>query len=59
MPEKLGNGGHGREEYDPNTGKYVADGQPNKVYNNPKEPSYGYHAGDLGRAESYWSQSGN
>lgn len=37
MPEKLGNGGHGREEYDPNTGKYVADGQPNKVYNNPKE----------------------
>ena len=37
MPEKLGNGGHGREEYDPNTGKYVADGQPNKVYNNPEE----------------------
>lgn len=59
MPEKLGNGGHGREEYDPNTGKYVADGRPNKVYNNPGEPSYGYHAGDLGRAESYWSQSGN
>ena len=55
MPEKLGNGGHGREEYDPNTGKYVADGQPNKVYNNPKEPSYGYHAGDLGKAEQ-WSK---
>ena len=59
MPEKLGNGGYGREDYDPNTGKYIADGEPNKVYNNPKEPSYGYHAGDLGRAESYWSQSGN
>jgi len=37
MPEKLGNGGHGREEYDPNTGKYVADGQPNKRYDNPNE----------------------
>ena len=53
MPEKLGNGGHGREEYDPNTGKYIADGEPNKVYNNPKEPSYGYHAGDLGKAEQW------
>lgn len=37
MPKKPGNGGHGPEEYDVNTGKYVADGQPNKYYDNPKE----------------------
>lgn len=37
MPKKPGNGGHGPEEYDVNTGKYVADGQPNKYYDNPDE----------------------
>ena len=37
MPEKLGNGGHSQENYDPNTGKYVADGESNKYYNNPNE----------------------
>lgn len=37
MPEKLGNGGHGPENYDPNTGKYETDGQPNKSYDNPEE----------------------
>lgn len=58
MPEKLGNGGHSLEDYDPKTGKYVADGEPNKYHDNPKE-SYGYHAGDLGKAESFFSQSGN
>lgn len=37
MPKKIGNGGHSQEEYDENTGKYVADGKPNKYYDNPKE----------------------
>lgn len=37
MPEKLGNGGHSQEQYDPNTGKYVVDGVPNKYYDNPDE----------------------
>ena len=37
MPEKIGNGGHSLENYDENTGKYVADGTPNKSYNNPEE----------------------
>lgn len=37
MPEKLGNGGHSYEKYDPETGKYVEDGKPNKYYDNPKE----------------------
>jgi len=37
MPEKLGNGGHSQEQYDPNTGKYVIDGKPNKYYDNPDE----------------------
>ena len=37
MATKLGNGGHGQENYDPNTGKYVEDGVSNKYYNNPKE----------------------
>lgn len=37
MPEKLGNGGHSYEKYDPNTGKYVADGVENKYYDNPSE----------------------
>lgn len=40
MPEKLGNGGHSYEKYDPNTGKYVADGQPNKYYDNPEEKNF-------------------
>ena len=40
MPEKLGNGGHSYEKYDPNTGKYVADGQPNKYYDNPAEKNF-------------------
>ena len=34
MATKLGNGGHGQENYDPNTGKYVDDGILNK--NNKK-----------------------
>lgn len=33
MPTKLGEGGHGQEEYDEHTGKYVDDGIPNKVKN--------------------------
>lgn len=37
MPEKLGNGGHSLENYDPNTGKYKTDGVPNKYYDNPDE----------------------
>lgn len=37
MPYKLGNGGEGQEQYDPNTGKYVADGKPNSSYDNPQE----------------------
>lgn len=37
MPEKLGNGGHGLENYDPATGKYIEDGQLNSSYNNPSE----------------------
>lgn len=30
MPTKTGNGGHGQEQYDPNDGRYVEDGIPNK-----------------------------
>lgn len=37
MPTKKGNGGHGQENYDPNTGKYVEDGVPNEYYDNPDE----------------------
>ena len=37
MPQKLGNGGYSQEQYDPNTGKYVADGKPNSSYDNPQE----------------------
>lgn len=37
MAEKLGNGGHGPENYDPNTGKYIEDGKPNSSYDNPNE----------------------
>lgn len=37
MPKKLGNGGHSQETYDPNTGKYVEDGNENKYYDNPQE----------------------
>lgn len=37
MPQKLGNGGHSQEAYDPSTGKYVEDGKENKYYNNPGE----------------------
>lgn len=37
MPEKLGNGGNGPEEYNPNNGQYVADGEQNKYHDNPKE----------------------
>lgn len=42
MPEKLGNGGHGPENYDINTGKYMTDGLPNKYYDNPKETFNGF-----------------
>ena len=31
MPEKDGKGGHGLENYDPETGKYVADGEKNET----------------------------
>lgn len=37
MPEKRGNGGWGFEDYDPQTGKYIADGAPNKRYENVQE----------------------
>lgn len=37
MPVKLGNGGNGLEDYNPNDGKYVEDGVPNKSYDNPEE----------------------
>ena len=40
MATKLGNGGHGQENYDPNTGKYVVDGVSNKYYDNPKEKTF-------------------
>lgn len=36
MEKKRGGGGQ-PEAFDPNTGKYVADGQPNKYYDNPEE----------------------
>lgn len=39
MPEKLGNGGNSLENYSSETGQYIADGEPNKYYNNPKEKS--------------------
>lgn len=37
MAEKLGNGGHSLENYDPATGKYIEDGKPNSSHNNPNE----------------------
>lgn len=37
MPVKLGKGGEGQEQYNPNDGKYVEDGIPNKSYDNPDE----------------------
>lgn len=37
MPEKLGNGGNSLEKYNPEDGKYIADGKPNKYYDNPEE----------------------
>lgn len=37
MPQKLGNGGHSQETYDPSTGKYIEDGKENKYYDNPGE----------------------
>lgn len=40
MPLKLGNGGHGLEEYNEHDGKYKTDGIPNKSYNNPEEESF-------------------
>ena len=36
MPEKIGGGGE-LEKFSPNDGKYVADGKPNKYYDNPSE----------------------
>lgn len=36
MAEKLGNGGHGYENYDPETGKYIEDGIANKYYSQYK-----------------------
>ena len=37
MPEKMGNGGNGPEEYNPENGQYVADGKENKYHDNPTE----------------------
>lgn len=37
MPKKLGNGGEGLEEFNPNDGQYIEDGVPNKSYDNPEE----------------------
>ena len=37
MAEKLGNGGHSLENYDPATGRYIEDGKPNNSYDNPNE----------------------
>lgn len=37
MAQKMGNGGHGMEDYSPETGRYVSDGEPNKYYDNPEE----------------------
>lgn len=37
MPKKLGNGGEGLEEFNPNDGQYIEDGIPNKSYDNPEE----------------------
>lgn len=37
MAQKVGNGGHGMEDYSPETGKYISDGEPNTYYDNPEE----------------------
>lgn len=37
MPSKLGMGGEGQEQYNPNDGRYVEDGIPNKSYKNSNE----------------------
>jgi hypothetical protein len=37
MPQKNGMGGHGPEAYDPTTGKFIEDGQPNVRHDNPQE----------------------
>lgn len=37
MAQKVGNGGHGLEDYSENTGRYISDGEPNKYYKNPTE----------------------
>ena len=37
MAQKLGNGGHGPEEFNPANGQYVADGAANSSYDNPNE----------------------
>lgn len=37
MAQKMGNGGHGMEDYNPETGRYISDGEPNMYYDNPEE----------------------
>lgn len=37
MAQKLGNGGHGLEDYDKSTGRYISDGEANAWYDNPDE----------------------
>ena len=37
MAQKMGNGGHGMEDYNPETGRYISDGEPNTYYDNPEE----------------------
>ena len=41
MPQKMGNGGHGPEDYNANNGQYVEDGIPNSSYDNPDEKILG------------------
>ena len=60
MPEKIGNGGYGQENYDPNTEKYVADGTPNKSYKNPEEEKamemFGLSSGESVEDVDDWEQ---
>lgn len=55
----MGNGGHGMEEYSESTGKYIADGQPNKRYDNPEEEVdtvnrlFGFGRNDVFRSENF------
>lgn len=61
---KMGNAGHGREAYDPKTGKFISDGHANKYFPNPDEAkkiSEGVAPAKIAResAESMESPVGN